>query len=462
MMSRSSMIGLMFLLALCPLLVSSALDFNTELVADLELDEHDVQDLEDWVPDAENACNSTHSLSDSMIPAKWNPRVVTYFHHINCSQLNGTEEHVQKVPPAQFIGGVLLALFGSTGESLGFTLMKLAHDNAHLKAVANSEPERFYLYNGAWWMGFVVFFIGNIMDFAAFGLAGQAITILVGCWTLCVNLYTAPKILGEKRKLVDLIGAVIIMTGIGMAVAANPKKDRSWTTSELVERYTDSVVIILLGVVSSLVFVTYAITRIYHSKYPLGALMSEDAKAKAKNEQLGIDEKVVTPQIPYNIRICHVLLAAMVGTITVCCAKAASEMLIATLTGNDEFTGWGMLIVAVFLISLPAQLHFVNVSLMVNDALFHIPVFYVFWQVGATITGGVLYEEFASYKTWQLVLYGTGVLFLLLGIKVSSGRLAELETGMNAPAVVPVTTTATITKTTTTTTTTFIAIFNWK
>ena len=29
-----------------------------------------------------------------------------------------------------------------------------------------------------------------------------------------------------------------------------------------------------------------------------------------------------------------------------------------------------------------------------NDALLHIPVFYVFWQIGSTITAGVIYEEF--------------------------------------------------------------------
>jgi len=433
--------SLLVVVTLCPPLVSAAFngfdlsDVDHEIEADLEFSKEDEKDLEHWIPNAKIDCNisNTERMTDTIMPSNWNPKVWAYFQATNCSVLNGTEIETE-MPTGQFVGGVLLALFGSTGESLGFTLMKLAHDNAHLKAVASGKPEKFYLMNASWWVGFVVFFIGNIMDFAAFGLAGQAITILVGCWTLCVNLYTAPKILGEKRKLVDLIGALIIMTGIGMAVAANPKKDRSWTTSELVDRYTDNVVIMLLGVVASIVVVTYIVTRMYHKKYPLGVLMTNQQAEDNLKEVIEVDAKpTASPAIPYHIRVCHVLLAAMVGTITVCCAKAASEMLIATITGEDDFSGWGMVIVIVFLLSLPAQLHFVNVSLMVNDALFHIPIFYVFWQVGATITGGVLYEEFVEYKTWQLVLYGAGVLFLLLGIKVSSGRLAELETGMNAP-----------------------------
>lgn len=85
----------------------------------------------------------------------------------------------------------------------------------------------------------------------------------------------------------------------------------------------------------------------------------------------GDDDK--GPQImPLYIRIQHVLLSAMVATLTVCSAKATSEMMVQSINGENQFSGWGFLIVAVFIISLPTQLHFINVSLMVNDALFHV------------------------------------------------------------------------------------------
>lgn len=50
-----------------------------------------------------------------------------------------------------------------------------------------------------WWFGLAVFAGGNILDFIAFGLTGQTVVILVGCWALCVNLYTAPIILKVIR-----------------------------------------------------------------------------------------------------------------------------------------------------------------------------------------------------------------------------------------------------------------------
>ena len=66
-------------------------------------------------------------------------------------------------------------------------------------------------------------------------------------------------------------------------------------------------------------------------------------------------------------------------THTMCCVgcvwfafQATSEILVQTSTGENQFKGFAIVIVIIFLFSLPAQLHFINVSLMINDALFHV------------------------------------------------------------------------------------------
>jgi hypothetical protein len=51
-----------------------------------------------------------------------------------------------------------------------------------------------------------------------------------------------------------------------------------------------------------------------------------------------------------------------------------------------------------------------------------IPVFYVFWQMGVTIVGGVMYEEFTEFLAWHWVLYLCGILVLFAGIKVAAKR----------------------------------------
>jgi hypothetical protein len=43
-------------------------------------------------------------------------------------------------------------------------------------------------------------------------------------------------------------------------------------------------------------------------------------------------------------------------------------------------------------VSLPAQLVLINMSLAINDALMHIPNFYVFWNLGSIICGAIFYH----------------------------------------------------------------------
>eukprot|EP00038_Savillea_parva_P021527 m.35169 g.35169 ORF g.35169 m.35169 type:complete len:504 (+) comp5249_c0_seq1:121-1632(+) len=391
-------------------------------------------------------------------------------------------------------GGVVLAIIGSTGESLGLTLQKLSHDRELAAAIEEDRAPIFYLKQKMWWLGIFVFAVGNILDFVAFGLTGASVVIVVGCWALVVNLYTAPKILHESRSIIDIVAGGMIMIGIGMAVGAllsAGREDPDWTAEELVDRFIEPSVLILIAVVIIIAIIAYINTRLYARKYPhlhqalthsavdghhhpehheqtatehgldthistntakdVGTvpIVAEVADGGKVNGQHSHDDDAQHPHnplddiagaptdIPAYIRYQHVLLAACVGTLTVVTAKATSEILVQTSTGENQFKGFAIVIVIIFLFSLPAQLHFINVSLMINDALFHIPVFYVFWQVGVTVVGGVLYKEFLGFQPWQWVLYIIGILILFAGIKVAAKRLAQVEKAMREEMLSP-------------------------
>jgi len=362
----------------------------------------------------------------------------------NCT--NSTIDDTVASSTSNFVIGAVLAFIGSTGESLGFTFMKLAHDREHARAMQLNRKEMFYLKNKEWWMAMAVFTVGNILDFVAFSMTGQTIVILVGCWALCVNLITAPKILKEKRKLMDLVSIVIIFTGIGLAVGGSSHTDREWTTEQLVARYADPASAILLAIIFLICLATFVITRLYHRKHPMdvhAAVELHNKQKRESNQQAGIkgveEEGDFTPPIPPSyIRVAHVMLAAFTAVLTVCSAKASSEMLFQSFSDclGSQFTGAGVVIILVFIASIVLQLHFIQTSLMVNEALFHIPVFYVFWQIGSTVTGGVLYLEFDGLEYWSFILFGVGVSFLLFGIKLASARLAAVESVMAEDATV--------------------------
>ena len=97
------------------------------------------------------------------------------------------------------------------------------------------------------------------------------------------------------------------------------------------------------------------------------------------------------------------MVGAFVATFIILFGKAFSGLIILTFTGHNQFTGvFTVLIVLVFLVSLPTQLVLINKSLAINDALMHIPNFYVFWNLGSIICGAVFYQELTelTQSTW--------------------------------------------------------------
>lgn len=200
---------------------------------------------------------------------------------------------------SSFYVGIVLAFVGSTGESLGLTLQKLSHDQESELAKRENRPVKFYLKQKMWWIGISVFVAGNVMDFIAFGMTGQSTVILVGCWALCVNLYTAPKILNEERSIIDLIAAGMIMLGIGLAVGAGNREDKEWTTEELLDRYTKPLVLVLLSIVFIICVITYITTRTYDKKHPrktggvlVDSVPPKDAPKVKKHNSYGSTNKV--------------------------------------------------------------------------------------------------------------------------------------------------------------------------
>ena len=109
------------------------------------------------------------------------------------------------------------------------------------------------------------------------------------------------------------------------------------------------------------------------------------------------------------------------ATFTILFGKAFSGLIILTFTGHNQFTGvFTVLVVLVFLVSLPTQLVLINKSLAINDALMHIPNFYVFWNLGSIICGAVFYQELAELDTIDMVIFFSGVVVLIIAVTLTN------------------------------------------
>jgi len=69
-----------------------------------------------------------------------------------------------------------------------------------------------------WFVGSLVFAIGNGCDFVALGIAPQSVVTLVGSWCLVVNTMTAQCLLSEVTTRYDVLSSLVIICGIVLTV----------------------------------------------------------------------------------------------------------------------------------------------------------------------------------------------------------------------------------------------------
>ncbi|EKX55433.1 hypothetical protein GUITHDRAFT_160462 [Guillardia theta CCMP2712] len=267
-----------------------------------------------------------------------------------------------------------------------------------------------------WLLGFCIFAIGNLFDFLALGISKQSVVTLVGSWALVVNTLTAKFILREHTSKKDYMSSLIIICGILLTVFGSEKNQIDWSIEILVNQYKKTNVKVMLCILASLIGACFIIMRMDY--------------VKRRNEARSKNEAIERPSTRIGAVYC--IVASFVADFTVLFGKAFSGLIIPSITGSNQFTDpFVAVIIVVFCISLPSQLFLINKSLSVNDALYHIPNFYVFWNVGSIITGAIFYEEMVNFSVQNWVMFILGVLILFVGViftNLSAKEKAEEET----------------------------------
>ena len=281
-------------------------------------------------------------------------------------------------------------------------------------------PSKSYMPSCLWLFGFTVFLVGNVLDFLALGLTKVSIVTLVGSGSLVVNTVMARLLLKETVTVLDVTSAALIILGISLTVVGNRSGVKDWCLDMLIAQYKRSDVTWMLIILSALIGACFAV-------------MFLDWSRRKANSDDGVLAKP-----PRGIRAVTCIVGALVATYTILFGKAFSGLILLTLGGDNQFTDiFTVVIVAVFLVSLPTQLVLINMSLAVNDALMHIPNFYVFWNLGSIISGAIFYQELAELEAKDLVIFFLGVLVLIVAVtltNVSGARKQKLADELAALA----------------------------
>ena len=355
--------------------------------------------------------------------------------------------------------GVALAVCGSSLEAAGLNGMKHSHTAERRREVPTRRP---VLRRPLWWAGFGVFLAGNGMDFVALGLVGQSTVALCGSTSMLTNAAVA-RWLGETFPQRDAYGTLLIIIGVAVTVAFSDRKVQDYDLEEVLARYREPGPAFFIGGVcaAATVLVVFiwafrgldsvasdpppeASEAALESPPRWGAEMvplqrrGADPSATAEQNkggqppdlpapgglsQAGLSLMLERPPLERAFCLAHPAVGALIASLAINIGKAVSELFLTTFQGDNQLgkpLSW--VLITAFAVCLVAQLHFIDRSLRINDALLHVPVFYVLWNLLAMVGGGVVFEEFAGFGAADYSLFSVGAIILFLGVYFCSAH----------------------------------------
>ena len=269
-----------------------------------------------------------------------------------------------------------------------------------------------------WAVAIAFLFLGSVLDFTALGLTREIVVTTLGGWSLVVSAILAIVILNEPCTKYDIAGICFIMTGMVCSIVSSSHYHRDWTISRIEKQYNKRHVVLaficmLIAVVScSIILCIDYVHRIRRSK-----------EMKAKH--------VVKPKSGGVVGVLICFLASLSGNFVIVFGKAVSVLVKSFLSG-DKYHQHPIAVPLLFALiaALLIEISLVNASLSINESLFHIPVYYVFWVIGSVVTGGVFYDELKWTTPGHMYLFIVGLFLLFTGVlcSVLGGRERETST----------------------------------
>ena len=272
-----------------------------------------------------------------------------------------------------------------------------------------------------WCFGFFIFAVGNAGDFIALGITKVSVVTLCGSSSLAVNTLMAKLILDEVVTWLDIWAALLIIAGITMTVVGNNTEPIEWPIEELIKQYyradVRGLLLGLFAVIGTCFLILYVDWR-----------TRKGIAAKTETPNL-------LPKVSRFVGSVYCVTGAFIACYTVLFGKAFSSLIVLSITkGNQFHDPLSAMIVGVFLISLPSQLVLINWSLAVNDALYHIPNFYVYWNLGSIVCGAIFYRELNGLSTNQYIIYGAGVVVLIISVPLPALPLPRPASSSPSPS----------------------------
>ncbi|XP_046840405.1 NIPA-like protein 2 [Xenia sp. Carnegie-2017] len=301
------------------------------------------------------------------------------------------EDDDDKVPGKYIFVGAVLAISGNLLISISMNLQKYSHNQI---ATTDDSDGKAYLRSKVWWFGIVLMVFGEIGNFSAYGFAPASLVAPLGTTTVIANAIIAVVFLGENFRLQDLFGISMAVVGAFLLVTFSTKETSEPTAKQLMSyvRQWSFVLYIFLEIV------LFCGLLYFQKRYCIE-----------------------------NVFI-SLLLVAILGSVTVICAKGVSSMINLTFSGMNQLSHpLPYIMFILMVITSVAQVRFLNVAMKHYDATVVVPTNFVFFTISAILSGIMFYREFYGLSFLVIFMFLFGCFLSFVGVYCITSHRDEVS-----------------------------------
>ncbi|PVD34455.1 hypothetical protein C0Q70_05729 [Pomacea canaliculata] len=284
-----------------------------------------------------------------------------------------------------FYIGLLLAISSSIfiGSSFIFKkkgLLRLARNSS----VRAGQGGYGYLKEWLWWAGMILMIVGELANFAAYAFAPATLVTPLGALSVLVSAILASRVLGEVLNLLGKVGCLLCILGSTVMVIHAPKEQEVSSIDQL------KTMVIQPGflVYASLIIIM-CLVLIFHT----------------------------APRYGQKNVIIFITICSGLGSFTVMGCKGIGVALKQTFAGYSQFTNWVFYLLLVVVGScIIIQLNYLNRALDTFNTAVVTPIYYVFFTSLVMVASLILFKEWGTMKTQDIIGDLCGFLTIICGI----------------------------------------------
>ncbi|RPD62923.1 hypothetical protein L227DRAFT_572788 [Lentinus tigrinus ALCF2SS1-6] len=380
--------------------------------------------------------------------------------------------------------GITIGLLASFVQSLGLTIQRKSHV---LNQSLPEDQQKVEHRRPLWLFGFAIFISSNLFG-SVFQIASLPVVILapLGAVSLLWNAFFARFLLGDVFSPWMALGTLLIAGGAVLIAVFGIVPEPTRSLEDLLRLFSRPAFIAYFSILGFVVFLwlvtTHAVEYSYSRHYkpvdispPLSPLLVPNAapsilttattashavdptsptertplidrkpqpRSKSPSPSSTIHSMITSP-LSYTARSPGTPLflassyASISGILSGMCllfAKSGVELLLLTVSGNNQFWRWQAWVLVLGLIVFALlQLWYMHKGLVLADPTLVCPLAFCFYNLSSIVNGLVYFDQFSMLSTTHLLLVLLGIVILLGGVWVISfppegGRGVDIST----------------------------------